>query len=230
VKSAEIIFENFWADETKWECMKSTDYNDNVFINCPIDSDYKPLFDAMIFAIHDCGFVARCALEEGDTSQVRIDTIYNIIADCRYAIHDISRTELDENSDLPRFNMPLELGIFLGAKRFGGKKQKKKKCLVMVKKQYQYQKFISDISGQDPLAHNNNPEEVVKVVRRWLNTASGRRRIPGGGIIWSRYQDFLSDLPELTQNHRLEIEDLESFKDYTGVVAEWLSRQPSSES
>ena len=100
----------------------------------------------------------------------------------------------------------------------------------MVKKQYQYQKFISDISGQDPLAHNNNPEEVVKVVRRWLNTASGRRRIPGGGIIWSRYQDFLSDLPELTQNHRLEIEDLESFKDYTGVVAEWLSRQPSSES
>lgn len=52
--------------------MKSTDYNYNVFINCPFDSDYKPLFDAMIFAIHDCGFVARCALEEGDTSQVRM--------------------------------------------------------------------------------------------------------------------------------------------------------------
>ena len=210
--------------------MQSTHYNDNVFINCPFDSDYKPLFDAMIFAIHDCGFVARCALEEGDTSQVRIDTIYNIIEDCRYAIHDISRTELDNTSDLPRFNMPLELGIFLGAKRFGGKKQKNKKCLVMVREQYQYQKFISDISGQDPLAHNNNPEGVVKVVRRWLNNVSRRRMIPGGGIIWRRYQSFLNDLPELTQNLRLEIEDLESFKDYTGVVAEWLSRQPSSES
>ena len=210
--------------------MQSTHYNDNVFINCPFDSDYKPLFDAMIFAIHDCGFVARCALEEGDTSQVRIDTIYNIIEDCRYAIHDISRTELDNTSDLPRFNMPLELGIFLGAKRFGGKKQKKKKCLVMVREQYQYQKFISDISGQDPLAHNNNPEEVVKVVRSWLNNVSGRQMIPGGGIIWRRYQGFLNDLPELTQNLRLEVEDLESFKDYTGVVAEWLSRQPSSKS
>ncbi|MYG08760.1 hypothetical protein F4167_19520, partial [Candidatus Poribacteria bacterium] len=152
--------------------MKSTHYNDNVFINCPFDSDYKPLFDAMIFAIHDCGFVARCALEEGDTSQVRIDTIYNIIEDCRYAIHDISRTELDNTSDLPRFNMPLELGIFLGAKRFGGKKQKKKKCLVMVREQYQYHKFISDISGKDPLAHNNNQEEVLKVVSRWINNVS----------------------------------------------------------
>ena len=78
-------------------------YNDNVFINCPFDSDYKPLFDAMVFVIHDCGFVARCALEEEDASQVRIDKIYGIIEACRYGIHDISRTELDENSGFPRF-------------------------------------------------------------------------------------------------------------------------------
>lgn len=44
--------------------MRSTHYNDNVFINCPFDSAYKPLFDAIVFAVHDCGFVARCALEE----------------------------------------------------------------------------------------------------------------------------------------------------------------------
>ena len=43
--------------------MKSTHYNDNVFINCPFDSAYKPLFDAMVFTVHDCGFVARCALD-----------------------------------------------------------------------------------------------------------------------------------------------------------------------
>ena len=55
--------------------MKSTHYNDNVFINCPFDLAYKPLLDAIVFAVHDCGFVARCALEEGDASQVRIDKI-----------------------------------------------------------------------------------------------------------------------------------------------------------
>ena len=106
--------------------MDSPKTTDNVFINCPFDTDYKALFYAIVFRVHDCGFVARCALEEGDASQVRIDKIYSIIAECRYGIHDISRTELDENFGLPRFNMPLELGIFLGAKKFGTGEQKKK--------------------------------------------------------------------------------------------------------
>ena len=119
--------------------MKSTEYNHNVFVNCPFDADYKPLFDAMVFTIHDCGFIARCALEEGDASQVRIDKIYSIIEDCGYGIHDISRTELDATSGFPRFNMPLELGIFLGAKRFGVDEQKRKKCLVMDREPYRYQ-------------------------------------------------------------------------------------------
>ena len=35
------------------------------------------------------------------------------------SIHDLSRVELGEN-ELPRFNMPFELGMALGAKRFGG--------------------------------------------------------------------------------------------------------------
>jgi len=29
------------------------DYAKNVFINCPFDKDYEPLFYAMIFAIRD---------------------------------------------------------------------------------------------------------------------------------------------------------------------------------
>ena len=210
--------------------MQSPHYNDNVFINCPFDSAYKPLFDAIVFAVHDCGFVARCALEEGDASQVRIDKIYNIIENCRYGIHDISRTELDEVSRLPRFNMPLELGIFLGAKRFGVEDQKGKKCLVMDKEQYRYQKFISDIAGQDIFVHNNSPEEIIRVVRDWLGTASGRRTIPGGGVIWRHYQDFLNDLPQLAQRFQLELADLEDFNNYIYAVAGWLSLYSSSES
>ena len=143
--------------------MKPPSYNDNVFINCPFDSDYKPLFDAMIFTVHDCGFVARCALEEGDASQVRIDKIYKIIEDSCYGIHDISRTELDETSGLPRFNMPLELGIFLGAKRFGVEEQEVKKCLVMDREPYRYQKFISDIAGQDIFVHNTISDYISPI-------------------------------------------------------------------
>ncbi len=201
--------------------MQSPHYNDNVFLNCPFDSAYKQLFDAMVFAVHDCGFIARCALEEGDASQVRIDKIYDIIADCRYGIHDISRTELDATSSLPRFNMPLELGVFLGAKKFGIDEQKRKNCLILDKEQYRYQQFISDIAGQDVEAHNNNPEAIVTVVRNWLRTASECETIPSGSIIWEHYQEFMGDLPQLAQEYQLKVEEL-IFNDYTSVVTRWL--------
>ncbi len=201
--------------------MRSAHYTDNVFINCPFDAAYKPLFDAMVFTVHDCGFIARCALEEEDASQVRIDKIYSIIADCRYGIHDISRTELDENSGFPRFNMPLEFGVFLGAKKFGVAEQKRKKCLVLDKEPYRYQQFISDIAGQDIHAHNNGVETIVRVVRNWLRIASERQTIPGGSTIWRHYQEFLKDLPRTAERFQLEVEDM-VFNDYTLVLEEWL--------
>ncbi len=58
-------------------------YDDSVFINCPFDGEYLPLFHAIVFAVHDCGFIARCALEVDDSGQVRIQKIEQIIADCR---------------------------------------------------------------------------------------------------------------------------------------------------
>ena len=204
--------------------MRSPNYNDNVFINCPFNAKYKSLFDAMVFAVHDCGFIPRCALEDDDASEVRIDKIYHIIADCRYGIHDISRTELDRDSDLPRFNMPLELGIFLGAKRFGVEEQKRKKCLVLDREQYRYQQFISDIAGQDIQAHNNSSREVITRVRNWLRTASRRETIPSGSIIWKRYQEFMEKLPQTAQECQLTVEDL-IFNDYTLLVAQWLESE-----
>lgn len=42
---------------------------ENVFINCPFDDEYQPLFRALVFAVQDCGFVARSALERDDGSE-----------------------------------------------------------------------------------------------------------------------------------------------------------------
>jgi hypothetical protein len=98
-------------------------YDDRVFINVRFDRRYKKLFDALVFTVHDCGFLAHCALESDDGSRVRLDKLYAIIAECRYGIHDLSRVTLDTRYRLPRFNMPLELGIFTwGKKILGGKK------------------------------------------------------------------------------------------------------------
>ena len=77
---------------------KGPSYEDSVFVNCPFDEEYEELFDAVVFAVHDCGFVARCALEPSDSGEARIDKILAIIAKCEFGIHDISRTELSKNT------------------------------------------------------------------------------------------------------------------------------------
>ena len=76
-------------------------YEDNVFINCPFDSEYRSIFYALVFAVHDCGYIARCALEVDDSGQVRIQKIEQMIADCKFGIHDISRVETDPQTQLP---------------------------------------------------------------------------------------------------------------------------------
>lgn len=201
--------------------MARTRFADNVFLNCPFDSAYSSIFDATVFAVFDCGYVARCALEIDDASQVRIEKIGRIIAESKFGIHDISRTQLDSRTRLPRFNMPLELGMFLGAKRFGTKQQNSKNCLILDREPYRYQKFISDIAGQDIYAHNNKPKTVIKIVRNWLGASSNRWSIPGGTEIYRRYGEFREALPELCAEIRIGVKEL-TFNDYANLVSEWL--------
>jgi hypothetical protein len=96
--------------------------NSQVFINCPFSKDYKPLFEAIVFAVADCGFKPRCALEADDAGEVRFAKIIRIIKSCAYGVHDLSFMELDPNTKLARLNMSFELGLFLGARHFGSRK------------------------------------------------------------------------------------------------------------
>jgi hypothetical protein len=150
----------------------ASEYDLNVFINCPFDEDYTPLLDAILFAIYACGYRPRCAMEADNAGDIRIEKINRIISQCRFGIHDISRTELDIANGLPRFNMPLELGLFLGAKKFGSQTQRGKVAIIFDTEQYRYQKFISDIAGQDIHAHDNHPGKLIRSIRNALNSAS----------------------------------------------------------
>jgi hypothetical protein len=200
--------------------------SDAVFINVPFDRRYKKLFDALVFSVHDCGFAARCAREAEDGSQVRLDKLYEIIGDCRYGIHDLSRTTLDTKSRLPRFNMPLELGIFLGAKRFGGSRHARKSCLILDRDPYRYQIFCSDIAGQDIRAHHNQVDDAIAAVRDWLRAArSSTVGIPGPMRIRERYLEFRLALPAICRAAGLEPTDL-TFLDYRTLVVGWLNENP----
>jgi hypothetical protein len=150
---------------------------DDVFINCPFDPDYKAVFEALVFSIFACGFRPRSAMELDDNGQVRIEKLYGMIGECRYGIHDLSRTELDIVNQLPRFNMPLELGLFLGAKRYGGPRQRVKRLLVLDVEPYRYQKFVSDLAGMDIRAHSGDAVTALRQTRDWLANVS-RRELP----------------------------------------------------
>jgi hypothetical protein len=210
--------------------MPAARYDESVFVNCPFDDAYRQVFESIVFAIHDCGYIARCALEVDDASEARIEKIARIIASCKFGIHDISRTEPDAGTGLPRFNMPLELGMFLGAKRFGRAEQKQKICLILDVERYRYQKFISDIAGQDVAVHGGEPARAIRVVRDWLNTATPASvRIPGGRAIATRYEIFRAELPSLCAKTKLKVEDL-TFSDYLLQVEEWLNLDAQVES
>lgn len=193
---------------------------DDVFINCPFDAEYKPIFDALIFTVFACEFRPRCALELEDGSQPRIEKLYGIIGDCRFGVHDLSRTEVDARSGLPRFNMPLELGVFLGAKKFGDDAQRQKRCLVLDLERYRYQQFISDLSGMDIREHGGDIDAAIACVRNWLANVS-RRRLPGAKLIQAAYADFLGKKPAIAAGLGFDLDSIPHV-DYEAMVTTWL--------
>lgn len=203
-------------------------YEKNIFINCPFDSLYRELFHAMVFTVVECGFTPRCALEAGNGLDNRLRKIMQIIEECRYGIHDISRTELDKKHNLPRFNMPFELGLFIGCQRFGGNNHKNKSIIVLDCESYRYQKFISDIAGQDIDAHEGKKEILVMKIRNWLllQLSGDDAIIPGGEEIFTRYEQFQRQLPALCRKLQLQPNDM-TYKDLTIVIKQWSQMKPT---
>lgn len=205
-------------------------YEDSVFINCPFDSEYLELLQAIVFAIHSSGFVARSALESMDSGENRLQKIIKIIGESRLGIHDISRVEVKKD-EVPRFNMPFECGLFWGCLSYGDSEQKKKKMLVLDNIPYQFQKSLSDIAGQDVTAHNNNPNEVIMIVRRFLyshSIESRKKAIPHAMIMIHRYELFQAHLTSISKKLEVSsnLDNLEDFMEYTKVAVEWIKEYP----
>lgn len=199
---------------------------DDVFINCPFDDAFTPTFRALIFTIMACGFRPRSARELDDAAQTRIEKIYGLIEECRYGIHDLSRTELDATNRLPRFNMPLELGLFLGAKRYGGKAQRPKRALILDVDQHRYQKFISDLAGMDIHEHGGDAMRAARQTRDWLANVS-RRELPSAARIQRIYGAFSDNLPEVAAELEFDPASL-PYVDFERIVAQWLVEAPAT--
>jgi hypothetical protein len=195
-------------------------FREDVFINCPFDDGYRDLLCALIFTIHACGFRARSARELDDCGQTRISKLYNIIEASRYGIHDISRTQLDSTHRLPRFNMPLELGIFLGARQYGKPEQRQKKVLIFDIEPFRFQKFISDLAGMDIHAHEGRAEVAISRTRDWLVNVT-RRQLTGSKKLIRWYHEFMAALPSIADELDLDAATA-SYVDFEKMLLAWL--------
>lgn len=203
------------------------DYTNSVFINCPFDKEYEHLFHAIVFAIRDLNLKPRSAMHVSDGGQPRINKILELIENCKFSIHDISRTELDPVHGLPRFNVPFELGLDLGCMRYRASDQKEKLLLILDTERDRYRTFLSDIAGQDIANHNGSVEAVISIVRDWLRPYLDPSTVKtqSGRIIYRRYKMFQVELPTYCDDLRWDFDNL-TFADFSWAVYNWIRNNP----
>ena len=204
----------------------STQFERNVFINCPFDDDYRLLLRPLLFTLRYCKLTPRIASERLDSSEIRLEKILEIIQESKYSIHDLSRIKSSKKGEYYRLNMPLEIGLDLGCKEFHPeKKYRGKKSLILEGERYSLHKGISDLSGADVKCHDNDAEQMIECVRSWL-VEVGRTRVPGPSMIWDDYNIFYAvlcdEFPKRGFN-RSQIDTL-PITEYLEFLDRWLSK------
>jgi hypothetical protein len=197
-------------------------FESNVYINCPFDKYYVPLLHPLIFTVLYLDLNPLVA-ETKSSGQVRVEQIKKLIRRSRFSIHDISRSEALQGKDLPRFNMPFEMGLDFGCQAFGKGKMVFKKSLVLEKTRYHYLRVVSDIGGQDIENHNDNPEELIRKVRNWF-AAVKHQHGPSPTLIWEAYNNFLARMSEQLKKESFSKDDIESMpvSNFILLAKKWI--------
>lgn len=206
-------------------------FEKNIFINCPYDDEYFELLRPIIFTILYMGYIPRLALETSDSGESRIDLIYRLIHESKYSIHDLSRLQASKKKDFYRLNMPFELGLDFGCRRYSDNDgHKQKRTLILEAGKYDYKKALSDISGMDIKTHSNEPAKAVNSVRNWFSETVGIKKPPAGNKIWEEYCFFRNDFDK---NRKLEGFTDENIKEIPipellTYMKEWIENEKKS--
>lgn len=197
---------------------RSNERDRNVFINCPFDEDYRPCFEALLFIVAANGYTVRCALEDADGASIRFDKLRRLIGESPRTIHDLSRIELSKEA-LPRFNMPFELGLAMGAKCFGSPRQQRSNALILVRKDYILNAYLSDLGGNDPASHNGEPLQLMAAVTRFLHASPTGKVLAGPKSVFVRFTRFKDGLPTMAAALERDEHEIHPFRDYRVYLA-----------
>ncbi len=200
------------------------EFEKNIFINCPFDSEYYSLLRPLLFTVVYLGFNPKIALERSDSGEQRIDKICELIEGSKYSIHDLSRLKSKKKGELYRLNMPFELGIDYGCRRFAPRHLKGKRSLILEKGAFDYKIALSDISGVDIKNHGDKPAKLVQAIRNWFVETVGLRDVAGPTAIWYRFNDFAADFYTRRQSEGFSDEDLDMMpvREYIDFIKAWI--------
>ena len=163
----------------------------DVFLNIPYDEGFQRLFLAYIAGVNAFGFVPHATLEIPGSKR-RLDRILDLIRDCHYSLHDLSRVQRDRHPPAtPRFNMPFELGL---AVVWDQVDRKRHNWFVFESVRHRVSKSLSDLDGTEVYIH----EGTIRGVFRELCSAFVRQeRQPTVAQMRLIYGDLRHSLPEI---------------------------------
>jgi hypothetical protein len=171
----------------------------SVFINCPFDPNFRPAFEAIVFSTVCCGFLPRCAMESGSVAIPRMEQIVQALRGCKYSIHDLSRCQGEGDANMPRFNMPLELGMAMTERAWRRRVRDRHDWFLLVPRHHPYGRFISDLAGYDPTQYDGTAAGVIPAVMSWLATRPDAERCPMPSDVLNVLPDFHAALELLRE-------------------------------
>ncbi len=163
---------------------------ESVFLNIPYDAAFEDLYLAYIVGLSQLGLRINVTL--AIPNQGRLDTIMNLIESSDFSIHDLSRVELSHG--IPRFNMPLELGLALYHSKRG---KRQHRVHIFDAKPYQAQRSTSDVNGIDPQIHNGRPKDLMIGLRNIFRQPGDVTTVPE---MLASYRALKRKLPKIRQS------------------------------
>jgi hypothetical protein len=168
----------------------------SVFLNIPYDPQFSDLCLAYIAGIACFGLTPRATLEIPGGAR-RLDRILELIGNCEFSIHDLSRVQLNRTRpSTPRFNMPFELGLTVAWQRL---RDPNHTWFVFEATRFRAAKSLSDLSGTDIYIHGGT---ILGVFQQLCHAFINEARRPSVGEMMAAYRYLKGEMATILKASR----------------------------
>ena len=163
---------------------------ESVFLNIPYDVAFERLYVAYLVGLTQLGFRINATLAV--PNQGRLETIISLIEHSDFSIHDLSRIE--SSGGIPRFNMPVELGLALYRSHVA---KGKHRVFIFESRRYRAQRSTSDVNSIDPQIHYGTAKGLMAGLRNIFRQPGDVTTVPE---MLASYRAVERKVPELRRN------------------------------